>query len=292
MGRLELGAHTLPYRAFPLARALEGIARAGFRYVGIWNEHAGAPLVPWDAGPSVMRAVRRQIEASGLIARMAFRFPAANGEPSEPAAALRRTIEVGAELGIPFVLSSGPSPYRKGFGERKRDMLFHREAQVYFAALREAAPLAERAGVTIVIKPHMGVTGTGEDLADIVELIGHPHVRICYDAGNVAFYEGLQPTEDVQACARYVCAVCVKDHRGPRFHPDFPTPGEGDVDHAQVFRTLVEAGFSGPCLVERVDGQQRAADMPAATIDAALEQARRSLEGAAERAHAGGAVRA
>ncbi|HXI16068.1 MAG TPA: sugar phosphate isomerase/epimerase family protein, partial [Chloroflexota bacterium] len=155
-----------------------------------------------------------------------------------------------------------------------------------------AAPLAERAGVTIVIKPHMGVTGTGEDLADIVELIDHPHVRICYDAGNVAFYEGLQPTEDVQACARYVCAVCVKDHRGPRFHPDFPTPGEGDVDHAQVFRTLVEAGFSGPCLVERVDGQQRAADMPAETIDAALEQARRSLEGAAERAHAGGTVRA
>jgi sugar phosphate isomerase/epimerase len=281
---LELGAHTLPYRAYPLARALEGIARAGFRYTGIWNDHAGAALVPPDAGPPAMRAVRRQVEAAGLKPQMAFRFPAAT---NEPAAVLRRTIEVAAEIGIPFVLSSGPSPYVKAFDVRKRDMLFHREAEAYFAALRQAAPLAERLGVTIVIKPHMGVTGTGQDLADIVELVDHPHVRVCYDAGNVAYYEGLQPEEDVLACARDVAAVCVKDHRGPRFHPDFPIPGQGDVDHAQVFRALVEEGFSGPCLVERVDGQQRATDMPAETIDAALAQARRYLAAAAERAQAG-----
>ena len=287
MGGLELGAHTLPYRAHPLSRALEGIAGAGYRYVGIWNEHAGAPLVPHDAGASVMRDVRRQIEASGLVPRMAFRFPAGGADPT---AALHRTIDVGAELGIPFVLSSGPSPYRKAFAERKRDMLFLREAQQYLTALRDAAPLAERAGVTIVVKPHMGVTGTGEDLADIAELIDHPSVKICYDAGNIAFYEGLRPEEDVRACARHVRAVCVKDHRGPRAHPDFPIPGEGDVDHAQVFRALIEASFSGPCLVERVDGQQRATDMPPETIDAALEKARRYLEGAADRAQTGTAV--
>jgi sugar phosphate isomerase/epimerase len=273
-----LGAHTLPYRAYPFERALEGIARAGFRYVGVWNEHSGAQLVPPDAGAPAIQAVRRQIEASGLAPRMAFRFPAAG---SDPAAALRRTIEVGAELGVPYVLSSGPSPYRKAFAERKRDMLFLREAQGYFAALREVAPLAERAGVTIVMKPHMGVTGTGEDLADIVELIDHPHVRICYDAGNVAFYEGLKPEDDVATCAEYVRAVCVKDHRGPRFHPDFPVPGDGEVDHAQIFGTLLGAGFSGPALVERVDGQQRATDMPAEMIDAALERARRALATAA-----------
>lgn len=284
---IELGAHTLPYRAHPLARALEGIARAGYHYVGIWNEHAGEQLVPADAGTSVMRDVRRQIEASGLAPRMAFRFPAAD---ADPAAALRRTIEVGAELGIPFILSSGPSPYRKAFAERKRDMLFLREAQEYLAALRDAAPLAERAGVTLVVKPHMGVTGTGEDLADITELIDHPHVRVCYDAGNIAFYEGLKPEEDVRACVRHVRAVCVKDHRGPRAHPDFPIPGDGDIDHAQVFRALVEAEFAGPCLVERVDGQQRATDMPPETIDAALEKARRYLEGAIKRADTGAAV--
>ena len=98
------------------------------------------------------------------------------------------------ELGIPFVISSGPSPYAgRTFGPRKRDLLFHREAEAYFATLHRLAPLAERAGVTIVCKPHMGVTGTGEDLADLVNLIDHPAVRVCYDAGNIAFYEGLAP---------------------------------------------------------------------------------------------------
>jgi sugar phosphate isomerase/epimerase len=275
----ELGAHTLPYRAYPFERALEGIARVGFRFVGVWNDHAGSPVVPPEAGAAAIDAVRRRIEAHGLVPRMAFRFP---GAESGAAAQMRRSIEVAAALGIPFLISAGPSPYAgRTFDRRKRDMLFHREAEAYFALLREVAPSAERAGVTIVVKPHMGVTGTGADLADIVELIGHPAVRVCYDAGNIAYYEGLRPEEDVEACARYVRAVCIKDHRGPRAHVDFPVPGEGDVDHVRLFRTLLAAGFAGPALIERIDGLDSAA-----AVDAALAKAKAYLEAAAAQAQA------
>ena len=270
--RIELGAHTLSYRAHSFDRALEGIARAGYRYVGIWNEHGGEPLISYDADSSAITAVRRRIDSHSLIPRMAFRFPPDPIDTS-PAAALRRTVEVAAALGIPFVISTGPSPYRRAPAERKRDMLFHKEAEAYFQVLRDTTPLAERAGVTIVLKPHMGVTGTGEDLADLAALINHSHVRVCYDAGNIAYYEGLAPEEDVKACAHLTSAVCIKDHRGERFHPDFPTPGDGDIDHASIFRTLLDAGFNGPCLVERVDGTQTATEMPPEAIDAALAQA-------------------
>jgi len=283
--RLELGAHTLPYRAYSFDRALEGIARSGFKYVGIWNEHAGAPLIPPDARADSIDAVRKRVKAHGLTPRMAFRFPSDSAH-KEPSAPLRRTLEVAGALGIPFVISTGPSPYRRAFDERKRDMLFHREAETYFQVLRDVAPHAERWRVTIVLKPHMGVTGTGEDLADLVELIDHPRIRVCYDAGNVAFYEGLKPEEDVLACARHVRAVCIKDHRGPRFHPDFPIPGDGDIDHAAIFRALIAAGFRGPCLVERVDGTQKATDMPADAIDAALARAHDYLQHAAQAATA------
>ena len=104
--RLQLGAHTLPYRAYPFERALEGIARAGFRYVGIWNDHAGGQVVPPEAGTGEIARVRRLIEQHGLRPRMSFRFPSAT---ADPAAQLRRTIEVAAALGVPFVLLSGPS---------------------------------------------------------------------------------------------------------------------------------------------------------------------------------------
>jgi sugar phosphate isomerase/epimerase len=274
---IELGAHTLPYRAYPFERALEGIARVGFRYVGIWNEHAGAPVVPPEAGTAEIDAVRRVIDRYGLTPRMAFRFPSRNGDQRSQ---LRRSIEVCGALGIPFLISAGPSPYAgRTFGERKRDMLFHREAEAYIAMLRELAPVAERAGVTIVMKPHMGITGTGADLADLVEVIDHPAVRVCYDAGNIAFYEGLKPEDDVQDCARYVRAVCIKDHRGPRASVDFPIPGEGDVDHVQIFRTLLAAGFSGPALIERIDGLGSAQ-----AVDAALAKAKPYLEDAVQRA--------
>jgi sugar phosphate isomerase/epimerase len=213
---------------------------------------------------------------------MAFRYPSPAAAGGGAGAGLRRTVEIAAGLGAEYVISAGPSPYAgKTFGPRKRDMLFLRQAEDYLTALREVAPVAERLGVTVVLKPHMGVTGTGADLADLVRRVDHPHVRVCYDAGNVAYYEGLRPEEDVRDCAPWVRAVCVKDHRGPRGNADFPIPGEGEVDHPAVFRTLLAAGFAGPCLVERIDGLE---GPPA--VDAALRRARAFLERAAAAAAA------
>src|SRR5262249_51042821 len=74
-GRLQLGAHTLLYRAYPFERALEGVARAGFRYVGLWFEHAGETIVPPDASFGVQDRVRRRIESFGLRPRMTFAYP-------------------------------------------------------------------------------------------------------------------------------------------------------------------------------------------------------------------------
>jgi sugar phosphate isomerase/epimerase len=113
---------------------------------------------------------------------------------------------------------------------------------------------AERRGVTIVLKPHGGIAGTGEDLALIVERLGSPAVRVCYDPGNVVYYEGVRPETDLPQVADLVRALCIKDHRGGQAVADFPTPGDGDVDHGAIVRTLRDANFAGPCLIERIDG--------------------------------------
>lgn len=211
--------------------------------------------------------------------RLSSGFPS---RAADPAGQVRRAVEVAAALGCPFVTSHGPSPsLDQPSRPRKREMLYYREATAYLAALREVAPLAARLGVTIVLKPHAGITGTGEDLADIVRLLDHPAVRICYDAGNIAFFEGLDPAEDVAACAVYVRAVAIKDHRGAAGIEDVPIPGEGVVDHARLFRALLAAGFAGPCIIERIDGHE-AAD----AMDAALVRARANLEAAVAAASA------
>ena len=79
------------------------------------------------------------------------------------------------------------------------------------------------------------------------------------------------------AIAQQTVALVMKAHRGPRAHPDFPVPGEGEVDFARILRSLRAAGFAGPLSVERVDGTDRG-PIPAHEVDARLARARRNLE--------------
>jgi sugar phosphate isomerase/epimerase len=270
-GPLELGAYTQLYHAYPFEFALERLAHAGFQSIGVSTRHAGVTIISTETPVRELEALRRRIEAFGLRPRLIGGFVA---QADDPGSALRQTVQAAAALGCAFATSRGPSPYvDQWFGQRKRDMQYYREARDYLAALRTVAPLAEQLGVTLVLKPHSGLTGTGEDLADIVRLIDHPAVRICYDAGNIAFFEGVVPEEDVRACASFVRVMTVKDHRGGRGHEEVPIPGEGTIDHTRLFRELLAAGFAGPCIIERIDGQEEAAAM-----DAALARARANLE--------------
>ena len=107
----------------------------------------------------------------------------------------------------------------------------------------------------------------------VVKRIVSPRFQICWDAGNVSFYEGIWPDPDLPDLVPHVKAVCLKDHKGGRGEANFPPPGQGQIDHAEMFRTLFAGGFSGPLAVERVDGTDRAAEMPAELIDQRLATA-------------------
>lgn len=274
-GRTEvgLGVHSQLYRNFTWPRALEGISLAGYEWVGIGHTHAGQPVIPPDAMSSQLATVRRQIDAAGLRPAVMY---SSTGAARDYASLLRRTVEVAAKLGCPFVSSYGPSPYRDGMvGRRKRKMEYFLECNQYFAALRATAPLAASLGVTLTLKPHSGVTGRGHDLADIVRWLDLPNVRVNYDAGNILYFEGVAPEEDLPACAEHVRLLSIKDHRGAKGDDEVPIPGTGIVDHVALFRILFDEGFVGPGIVERIDGPKVAAD-----IDAALVTARRNIEGA------------
>src|SRR5688500_4338667 len=89
--RFELGAYTQLYRAYPFEVALERLARAGFRSIGVSNRHAGISVISADTTMRAVEAVRRRIEGYGLTSRLVGGFPS---RADEPAARLRRTVEV------------------------------------------------------------------------------------------------------------------------------------------------------------------------------------------------------
>src|SRR5947208_814384 len=101
---------------------------------------------------------------------------------------------------------------------------------------------------------------TPEQLAALAELCARhglaPTSMFPHRGGDLAAetLETFRAEEDMKQIADLAVALCVKDHRGPRGHDDFPTPGDGEVDHRSMLTTLRAAGFSGPCLVELVGG--------------------------------------
>lgn len=244
-----VGAHTLPYRADPLDRALEGIAAAGFTSVGLFKEHAGAPiLAPRPTGAELTR-LRHRVEDFGLTPIALFAGSSTGHEQ-----ALLVDIHTCSRLGIPILQAHGPWPFDKP-GHRKAEMAWYGEVERFLAVLAAVASDAERAGVTIVLKPHGGATATGFDIVDVVGRIASPAVRACWDPGNIRYYEGLDSEDELElsGVAPLVRSVCIKDHSGPRGALSFPIPGNGDVDHRRMLKTLVAAGFKGPLLVERFD---------------------------------------
>lgn len=267
----HLGAHTLPYRREPLERALQGIAAAGFRQVGLWTDHAGAPLVSTTPSREEIAALRATLARSGLRAVTMFARRGAMETPE----ALLADLDLCAALEMPLLQAAGPWPYAQFPNQRKAEMRWFGEVERFLAHLDRAAPEAEQRGVTIVLKPHTGATATGEDLVDVIRRVGSPALRACWDAGNVRYYEGLDSEDDLErsGVAPLVKSVCIKDQRGGRAAANFPIPGEGEVDHPRMLRVLAAAGFDGPLLVERLD-----APPTAEAIDTALAGARQFLE--------------
>jgi sugar phosphate isomerase/epimerase len=267
--RFDLGSTTLPYTRWTLDRALEGIARAGFRNVGLMRDHADGPIYSEQATAQELADLRRRIERHGLTPTLKFGPDSSKALPES----LRRDVDAVAELGIPYLLLNPISPNPRFAKQRMGEMEWITRVEVWFQMLVPAIRRAERRGVTIVVKTHGGIAGTGEDLALVVERIGSPALRACYDPGNVVYYEGVRPEPDIANVADLTSVLIIKDHRGGQADLDFPTPGDGDIDHVSIFRTLHHANFAGPVLIERIDGL----DTPEATDDA-LARGREYLE--------------
>ncbi len=273
----KIACETLPYSEFPLERALEGIATAGYEYVALYSQHRKTDLLPPEATDARVKDLAATVANSGLQLCLIF---ASGGDFEKDGAleAYRRRLEVAALMGAPLVMGWGPWEYKSWPDEKFPPEQWAQTSDNWFAGMMQVAPYAEELGVQIVLKPHTGTTAFGKRLREAIQRIGSPAVRVCYDGGNVHFYEGLDPAEDVRDCAEYVTAMCIKDHSGPRANPLFPPPGEGDVDHPAIFRILNEHGFNGPLMVERFEGEYAKADMSLELIDERARAARIYLE--------------
>ena len=162
-------------------------------------------------------------------------------ERDEMLAAVTDTLTVARRLGSPPLIVAS--------GFRVEGMSEEEHFANAVAVLKEAAALAEAAGVTLVLEPlntelfaTMYLVSTKLGL-DIVEAVNSPNLRLLYDV-----YHSRVMGEDV----REVLAgrTHLVAHVQVAGWPGRNEPGTGDLDYTQVMQTLAELGYSGPIGLE------------------------------------------
>ncbi len=235
----QIGCYTRPWDQHGYLVALDAIAEAGFRYVGLMTAKGGNGLVISVA------TTAKEAEQVGAEAR-------------------KRKLEVlsvyGGDIPVGKSLQAGIDGLKKlidncaacgaknlmmgGVGDEK---LY----EPYFAAIRACCDYAADKKIGISIKPHGGLNATGPQCRKSIELVGHKNFRLWYDPGNIFYYSDskLNPVDDAATVNGLVIGMSVKDYRHPK--EVMITPGTGQVDFPAVMVRLIKGGFTkGPLIVE------------------------------------------
>lgn len=128
-------------------------------------------------------------------------------------------------------------------------------------------PHAEKRGVMLLLENHWGLTTFADDMAKIIETVDSPWLKAILDMGNFIFEPDMYAA--MARIAPHVWLAHAKTYYGGGSWYTL------DLDYARIFRTLLDAGFTGYVSIE-MEGQEAAATaMPksVAMLQSAWQQA-------------------
>jgi sugar phosphate isomerase/epimerase len=261
-GGWRIGCWTRPWGKTDYPRVFDGVAAAGYAYIGLMNLVLSGKdaNVTYQSTPEAAAALGREAGQRGLkiISVWGGSFPFQKGIDAG-IAGLQRIIDNCVACGSPSLLLGG-------VGKPE-------QTEPYYKVVAECCEYAASRKVGLSVKPHGGTNATGNDCRQLVARVGHKNFGIFYDPGNIFYYSDgkLDPVDDAPSVDGLVVGMIVKDFRSPK--EVMLTPGTGMVDFRAVLAKLKKGGFtSGPLVVECLDPGD-----PAQT-DAQARKARLFLE--------------
>lgn len=235
----QIGCYTRPWDQHDYRVALDAIAEAGYRYVGLMTTKSDTHLViSMATSPEEARQVGEEVRKRKL--RVASVYGGDFGVARSLKAGiegLRTLIDRCAAVGAADLMVGGTGD------EKLQD--------AYYKAVAESCDYAASQGMGISVKPHGGLNATGPQCRRIVEGVGKRNFRIWYDPGNIFYYSDakLDPVDDAATVDGLVVGMSVKDYLHPKNVN--VTPGTGRVNFRAVLDRLKKGGFtSGPLIVE------------------------------------------
>jgi sugar phosphate isomerase/epimerase len=243
LARLSLNGATVP--SWSVAEAVDGCARAGIGWIGLWRDKVAEQGLPESARLARDAGVR----VSSLCRGGFFPAPTAAERRSridDNARALDEAAELGTDV---LVLVCG------GLPEGSRDMAgARRMVEDGIAAL---VPHAAERGVRLAIEPlhpmfaaDRSVISTLGQANDIALRIGSPHVGVVIDVYHVWWDPTVEA--EIERAAAHTVGFHVDDWIVPL--PDLlrgrGMMGDGCIELRRLREAVDRAGYTGPIEVE------------------------------------------
>jgi len=220
--------------------ALAGIKQAGYSVVGLLTPMPGEPFLDDDGRSDYLPALKNRVANSGLTATMGALRVQFKSSQEELVQHIRRQMDHARFLNLEWVLTFG-------FDDKK-------DEKRYYQAMADAADYARERKLKLVLKPHGGGSGASEEILRCLKQVNRPNFKIWYDAGNIIYYTGKDPVEELKPVVQHVTGFCAKDCSGNEGDVMIPF-GTGKVDFRGVYAELKKAGFNGPSFVECAGGE-------------------------------------
>ncbi len=234
----QIGCYTRVFDQFDYPVALDAMAEAGFKYIGLMtSKDKHGAMIRTSTKAEEVQAMHHEVRKRGLTVLSIYGEAPPAESLEEGIRGLRRLIDHAAICDRSNLMLAGTT----------NEKLY----QLYYQTVAECCDYAAAKGVGISIKPHGGQNSTGPQCRKAIELVGRKNFRLWYDPGNVFYYSDgkLDPVDDAATVDGLVVGMSVKDFLPPK--EVLVNIGEGKVDFPKVFARLKQGGFRhGPLIVE------------------------------------------
>lgn len=235
----RIGCFTRPWDKHEYRIALDAIAEAGFKDVGLMTTKSDNNLII-----SVKTTLDEAQAVGGECKKRGLNVPSLYGGDIPVASSLQAGIDGLKHLIDCSVAAGVENLMMGGVG----DQALHGP---YYKAIAECCPYAAEKGLSLSVKPHGGTNATGPQCRALIESVARKNFGLWYDPGNIFYYSDatLNPVDDAATVNGLVVGMSVKDFLPPK--EVLLTPGTGKVDFPKVFAKLKAGGFTGgPLLIE------------------------------------------
>lgn len=239
---MKLGANSVLFGGHSMDTAFKYIAMAG--YDGIELSAIG--------GMSEHLVISRWREVADEIKQLAKTYAlellAMEQPNSRDMSVMEEAMRAAVEIGIP-IINTGP-------GGKTGDP---EEWQKSVDAIGQCCQLAEKYGVTLCVKAHVGASifNTPTTLA-LMEAITSPAFGIDMDPSHI-WRGGENPVEAITAVVSRVKHVHIRDCKGRQMNPGTPemqANGRGDIDLVGYIAALHQHGYAGPVDLEVIGAKE------------------------------------